>query len=62
MKIKAIDLDWYTAHGAAVRVVQICEDARFTAPELMGARLAEIAVEMSRIATALHLVTPDGAS
>lgn len=60
--VSPADLDWPTALAAAQQIVRTCEDARFTAPELIGQRLAYVAGEMSRIAAALKLITPDGAS
>lgn len=56
----ARDLDWPAAKLAAQRIIRICEDAGFTAPEaldVLQGKIALVCVELNGIAAAL-LITP----
>lgn len=61
----ARDLDWAAAKAAAERVIRICEDAGFTAPEaldILRGKVQLVCMEMDQIVAALHITPPGGAS
>ena len=52
----ARDLDWQTAKEQAQRIIRVCDDAGFTAPEALDVfrgKIQQVAESMNAIARAL---------
>lgn len=57
----ARELEWSTAKTAAERIIRICQDAGFTAPEaidLLRGKVQLVCMEIDQIVAALRIMPP----